>query len=100
MDASCSIRLIVEQKRVFPTLLSHFPWRRGRNRCRQFKFSLAGLGVEKKDGESTTTLSGRIIFWEYGMKIFFDCEFFDEESFVHASFSLLQLTACFFTCFQ
>ena len=35
------------------------------------------------------------VFLEYGMKKFLDCVFFDGESFVHASFTLLQLSVCF-----
>ena len=31
MDVPYPIRLTDEQKRVFPTLLSHFPWRRARS---------------------------------------------------------------------
>ena len=63
-------------------------------------FSLAGLGVEKGDGEGTTPHSGRISFLEYGMKIFFDCVFFHGESFGRATVSQLQLKVCFCTCFQ
>ena len=54
------------------------------------RFSLAGLNVEKKDGECTTPHSRSISFSEYGMKKLFDCVFFEGESFAHASFSLLQ----------
>ena len=64
------------------------------------RFSLAGLVVEKKDGEGTTPQSARIGFLEHGMKKFLDCVIFDGESFVHASFNLLQLSVCFCTCFQ
>ena len=35
------------------------------------RFSLAGLGVEKKDVKFTIPHSGRINFLEYGMKNFF-----------------------------
>ena len=64
------------------------------------RFSLAGLDVEKKDGEGTTPQSGKIDILECGMKKFFDCLFFDEESFGHVSFSVLQLSVCFCSCFQ
>ena len=97
-----SIRLIDESKRVFPTLLSHFFYRACSSMGLGVKveqvltfaenlnrFSLAGLGVEKKDGKGTTSHSRSISFSEYGMKNFFDFVFFEEESFVHASFSLL-----------
>ena len=47
--------------------------------------------LRKKDGEGTTPHSARISFLEYGMKKVLDCVFFDGESFVHASFTLLQL---------
>ena len=56
--------------------------------------------LRKKDGEGTTPHAARIGFLEYGMKKFLDCVFFDMESFVHASFTLLQLSVCFCTCFQ
>ena len=61
---------------------------------------MAGMVVEKQDGEGTTPHSARIGFLEYGMKNFLNCVFFDEESFVHASFTLLQLSVCFCTCLQ
>ena len=70
---------------MIPTLLSHFPWRRARSMIFGGKleqtltlpnrFSLAGLDVEKKDGEGNTPHSGRFSFLEYGMKTFFDCVF-------------------------
>ena len=113
MDAQCSIRMIDEQKRVFPTLLSHFSWRRARSRISGGKLEqtltlptvqtvslLLVWLLRKKDGEGTTPHSGRISFLEYGMKHFSDCDIFDGESFVHASFSLLQFSVCFATCFQ
>ena len=62
--------------------------------------SLAGLGVEKKYGERATPHSRCISFLEYGMKKSFICVFFDEESFVHASFSLLQLSVYFCSRFH
>ena len=97
MDATYPIRLKDEQKRVFPTLLSHFPRRRARRMIFSGKLEQTltlptvqtvslWLDVEKKDGEGTTSHSGRISFLEYGMKNFFDCVFFDGELFVHASF--------------
>ena len=62
------------------------------------RFSLAGLSVEKKVDEGTTPQSRSISFSEYGIKKFFDCEFFDR--FFHASFSLLQFSVCFCRRFQ
>ena len=64
------------------------------------RFSLAGLGVEKEDGKGTTHHSRSISFSEYGMANFFDCVFFEGESFVHASLSMLQLSVCFCSRFQ
>ena len=111
MDAPYPIRLIDEQKRVFPTLVPQFPWRRARSMIFTGKLEQTltlptvqtvslWLDVEKKDGEGTTPHSGRISFLEYGMKNFFDCVFFDGESFVHVSFTLLKPIVCFCTCFQ
>ena len=64
------------------------------------RFSLAGLGVEKKDGEVTTPHSRSISFSEYGMKENFRLCIFEGESFVHANFSLLQLSVRFCNRFQ
>ena len=64
------------------------------------RVSLSGLDVEKKDGEGTTPQSGKIDILECGMKNFFDCVFFDEESFGQVSSSGLQLSGCFCRCFQ
>ena len=113
MDAPYPIRLIDEQKRVFPTLLSQFSWRRARSLIFGGKLAptltlptvqtvylwLVWM-LRKKDGRGTTPHSGRISFLEYCMKNFFDCVFFNGESFVHASFTLLQLIVCFCICFQ
>ena len=107
-DTPCSIRPIAEQKRVIPTLPSHFSWGRPRvmvngfwlkRRVNAGVLSLAGLGVEKKDDESTTPDARMIGFLEYVLKSFLDCLFLSEESFVHVSF-FLSLSVCFCTCFQ
>ena len=72
MDAPYSIRPIDELKRVFPILFSHFLWRRGfRWEARANTdvadipnhFSLAGLGVEKKDGKVQPLITEESVFW-------------------------------------
>ena len=62
-------------------------------------FSLAGLGVEEKDGEGTIPHSKSTVILEYGMKKI-SCLIFNGKLFVHASVALLQLSVCFCSCFQ
>ena len=86
-----SIRSIDEPKRVFPTHLSHFSYRRHRRmgfggKIEQvltlptvqtvFLWLVCGLDVEKKDGESTTPQSGKIDILECGIKKFFRLRIF------------------------
>ena len=109
-----SIRSIDEPKRVFPTHLSHFFYRAHRR---------MGFGGKVEEALKLPTVqtvflwlvwmlrkrtakvppqvqSGKIDILECGMKKFFDCVFFDEESFGQASSSVLQLSVCFCSCFQ
>ena len=59
---------------------------------RENRLPLTGLGVEKTDGKGTTLHAQSIDVWTMEWKRFsIGCVFFHDESFDHASFSLLQL---------
>ena len=108
-----SIRSIDEPKRVFPTHLSHFSYRRHRRMGFNGKveqqltdvadganrFSLAGLDVEKKRRRRYHPSIRKNRHFGVWYEKNFRLRIFDEESFGQVSSSVLQLSVCFCSCF-